>query len=79
MEVIMSVGYEHIFRFPPYTENTESWRAITGDWPDDPWFSHDPRRTPWRKRLARRAGTRHHAVSTAAVDSGAERGTGGRS
>jgi hypothetical protein len=61
----MSVGYEHIFKFPPYTESADSWRAITGDWPDDPWFTHDPRRTPWRTRLARRAGARHPAAATA--------------
>ena len=30
----MSIGYENIFRFPPYTD---SWRAMTGDWPDAPW------------------------------------------
>jgi hypothetical protein len=61
MEVIMSVGYEHIFKFPPYTENAESWRAMTGDWPDEPWFNHDPRRPSWRTRRALRAGRRHPA------------------
>ena len=58
----MSVGYEHIFKFPPYTEPAESWRAMTGDWPDEPWFNHDPRRPSWRTRRARRAGSRHHAA-----------------
>ena len=66
-----SIGFQHIFKFPPYTENAESWRAMTGEWPDDPWFSHDPRRTPWRKRLVRRAGTRHHATSSAQRESSA--------
>ena len=74
----MSIGYEHIFKFPPYTERPDSWRAITGDWPDDPWFSHDPRRTPWRKRLARRAGTRHHAASSPTLDPSVERSAGGQ-
>jgi hypothetical protein len=45
----MSVGYEHLFRFPPYSN---SWRAMTGDWPDDPWFDHNPLRPTWRERRA---------------------------
>ena len=49
----MSIGYENIFRIPPYTD---SWRAITGDWPDAPWREHRARRTPWRERLEARAG-----------------------
>jgi MFS family permease len=49
----MSVGYENIFRFPPYTDN---WRAITGDWPDAPWLEHRARRVAWRDRLGSRAG-----------------------
>jgi len=49
----MSVGYENLFRFPPYTN---SWRAMTGDWPDAPWIEHRPRRTPWRERLGARGG-----------------------
>jgi hypothetical protein len=77
MEVMM-IGYEHIFRFPPYQEGVEPWRAITGDWPDDPWFSHDPRRTPWRTRLARRAGTRHHADSSVKDVATVESRTAGR-
>jgi hypothetical protein len=49
----MSIGYENIFRFPPYTN---SWRATTGDWPDSPWFQHPRYREPWRNRLGSRAG-----------------------
>ena len=49
----MSVGYENIFRFPPYTN---SWRAITGDWPDAPWIEHHARRVPWRERYGARTG-----------------------
>lgn len=49
----MSIGYENIFRFPPYTN---SWRAATGDWPDSPWFERSSGRTPWRDRLGSRAG-----------------------
>jgi MFS family permease len=49
----MSIGYENIFRFPPYTN---SWRAASGDWPDAPWIEHHARRTPWRERYGARAG-----------------------
>jgi hypothetical protein len=53
----MSVGYENIFRFPPYTKN---WRAITGEWPDVPLFEHRGQRAPWRERI----GARRHARRT---------------
>ena len=49
----MSVGYENIFRFPPYTNN---WRAVSGGWPEPPWFEHRARRTPWSERLGSRTG-----------------------
>jgi MFS family permease len=49
----MSVGYENTVRFPP---STNSWRAITGDWPDTPWIEHRARRTPWGERLGARGG-----------------------
>jgi len=49
----MSIGYENIFRFPPYTN---SWRALSGDWPDSPWIEHSRGRRPWRIRLGSRAG-----------------------
>jgi MFS family permease len=49
----MSIGYENIFRFPPYTNN---WRAMTGDWPDAPWIDRRKVRTPWRGRFGSRAG-----------------------
>jgi MFS family permease len=56
----MSIGYENNFRSAPYTNN---WRAITGDWPDSPWFEHRARRTPWRERLGSRAGYRIVALA----------------
>jgi MFS family permease len=49
----MSVAYENNFRFPPDTKN---WRAMTGDWPESPWFEHRARHTPWRERLGSRTG-----------------------
>jgi hypothetical protein len=49
----MSIGYENIFRFPPYTSTQ---RTGTGDWPDAPWLEYLARRTPWRDRFDRRAG-----------------------
>jgi MFS family permease len=48
-----SIGYENIFRFPPYTQ---SWRAMTGEWPDAPWIDRRKVRTPWRGRFTSRAG-----------------------
>jgi MFS family permease len=49
----MSIGYENIVRFPPYTDN---WRAMTGDWPDAPWRDRRKVRTPWRGHYSSRAG-----------------------
>ena len=49
----MSIGYENIFRFPPYADN---WRAMTGDWPDAPWRDRRKVHTPWRGRLTSRVG-----------------------
>jgi MFS family permease len=49
----MSIGYENIFRFPPYAN---SWRAISGEWPDGSWIERRSHRTPWRERLGARGG-----------------------
>jgi hypothetical protein len=42
----MSDGNVNIFRSAP---STNSWRAITGEWPDAPWFEHRGHRRPHRE------------------------------
>ncbi len=56
----MGIGYENNLRFPPHAE---SWRAVTGEWPDSPSLGRPRGLHPWRGRLGNRTG--HWVVAMA--------------
>lgn len=49
----MSIGYENIFRFPPFSPPS---RAFSGEWPDAQRRQSHGKRRAWRHRLGPRAG-----------------------